>query len=304
MSIKILVAYHKKSPLFKNDIVIPIHAGRAVAKVKSKDGVISDQDFEWLMKNMIGDDTGENISELNRDLNEWTVLYWAWKNYDKLGNPDYIGLCHYRRFFELPVLKHKRFGDYLNKHGYSQENFDTIFKKYEFIYGHATPPAPQVGFDGWQKAVELSQKYHPLLYKEYLNFRKEMKFYCNNMFIMKKEDFFNMCKECFPVAFDFIKKDKKKVMNLVYPNPSPSLQKAIDENGGWYPRSTSYMMEYISSFYFTYLRNKRKSLVLHKKQFAYWPFYKNILALNKEYIQGRKCKILTVLGLKIILKRK
>ena len=62
MSIKILVAYHKKSPLFKNDIVIPIHAGRAVAKVKSKDGVISDQDFEWLMKNMIGDDTGENIS--------------------------------------------------------------------------------------------------------------------------------------------------------------------------------------------------------------------------------------------------
>ncbi len=302
-SIKILVAYHNKAQLFKNDIVVPIHAGRAVAKVKSKDGTISDQDFKWLMDNMIGDDTGENISELNRDLNEWTVLYWAWKNYDKLGNPDYIGLCHYRRFFELPIFKRKLFADFLNKHGYSQENFNAIFEKYDFIYGHPNPPNPHISFDGWQKAVQLSSKYHPLLYKEYLNFQTENKFYCNNMFIMKKEDFFKMCEECFPVAFDFIKKDKKSTMKLVYPNPMPYVQKLMDENGGWYPRSTSFMMEYISGFYFMYLRHRTRSLMLYKKQFVQQPFYKKVLSLENEVIQGKKHKVLRILGFEIVFKK-
>lgn len=65
----------------------------------SKDGEISKEDFEWMCGNMIGDDTGDNISHLNRYFCELTGIYWAWKNYDKLGNPDYIGFMHYRRHF-------------------------------------------------------------------------------------------------------------------------------------------------------------------------------------------------------------
>ncbi|MBO4779497.1 MAG: DUF4422 domain-containing protein, partial [Selenomonadaceae bacterium] len=57
-----------------------IHAGHAVAKEK----------FGYL-----GDDTGENISALNRYLNEITALYWMWKN----TRHAIIGLNHYRRFF-------------------------------------------------------------------------------------------------------------------------------------------------------------------------------------------------------------
>ena len=57
-----------------------LHAGHATATEK----------FGYL-----GDDTGDNISALNRYLNEITALYWMWKN----TRHAIIGLNHYRRFF-------------------------------------------------------------------------------------------------------------------------------------------------------------------------------------------------------------
>ncbi|EHU8946558.1 DUF4422 domain-containing protein, partial [Campylobacter coli] len=110
--VKILVGYHKPAVLLKDDILTPIHLGRALATQASKDGEMSKEDFEWMCENMIGDDTGDNISHLNRYFCELTGIYWAWKNYDKLGNPDYIGFMHYRRIFDfcseslnLPISK-------------------------------------------------------------------------------------------------------------------------------------------------------------------------------------------------------
>ena len=56
-----------------------IHAGRALGK-----------DFGY-----IGDDSGDNISELNPYINEMTAIYWIWKH----TNHSVVGLAHYRRFF-------------------------------------------------------------------------------------------------------------------------------------------------------------------------------------------------------------
>lgn len=39
---------------------------------------------------MLGDDTGENISEKRESFCEFTVQYWAWRNIEA----DYYGLCH------------------------------------------------------------------------------------------------------------------------------------------------------------------------------------------------------------------
>jgi hypothetical protein len=97
--VKMLVCYHKPAHLLKDDVFVPMHLGRAVATQASKDGTVNSDDLRWMMDNMIGDDTGKNISVLNRRFIETTASYWAWKYYAKLGNPDYIGLCHYRRLF-------------------------------------------------------------------------------------------------------------------------------------------------------------------------------------------------------------
>lgn len=88
-SITIAVACHKPAPVIKNAVMTPIHAGRALAR--------PEDDPEGVLAAMLGDDTGENISTRNPYFSEMTVTYWAWKNYEKLGNPEYFGLAHYSR---------------------------------------------------------------------------------------------------------------------------------------------------------------------------------------------------------------
>ena len=80
--IKILVAQHKEAEVFHNEVYIPIHVGKALSKTEL--GILCD-------------DTGDNISHLNPYFCELTAQYWAWKNMHDL---EYIGLCHYRRYFQ------------------------------------------------------------------------------------------------------------------------------------------------------------------------------------------------------------
>lgn len=88
--VKILVGYHKPAVLIKNEILTPVHLGRALNLCD-----------EWLNEFAIGDNTGDNISFKNYHYAEMTGIYWAWKNLEKLGNPDFIGFFHYRRLLDL-----------------------------------------------------------------------------------------------------------------------------------------------------------------------------------------------------------
>lgn len=63
------------------------------------------------------DDTGEQISIKNDRFCELTAMYWMWKNDH---HSQYVGLCHYRRYFKFS----NQFSDYWK----SQYNVDTISK--------------------------------------------------------------------------------------------------------------------------------------------------------------------------------
>ncbi len=98
-SIKIFVSYHKKYPIFCSKEIIPIHLGRSIAGLETKDGKISSKNKKWLLENLIGDNTGENISSENRKYCELTAQYWVWKHLDLISDAKYIGFMHYRRHF-------------------------------------------------------------------------------------------------------------------------------------------------------------------------------------------------------------
>lgn len=120
--LKIFVSYKFKHPILENEIVTPIQTGRA----------ISDEIFD----EMIGDDTGDNISDKNSRYCELTAQYWVWKNYGSIGNPDYVGFMHYRRQFIFDEnLKHSR---YLWLPG---TNFYYVKKMYKGYMKHFSPNA-------------------------------------------------------------------------------------------------------------------------------------------------------------------
>jgi hypothetical protein len=64
--------------------------------------------------NYIPDNSGDNISDLNKYYAELTGEYWAWKN----TNARIIGFCHYRRYFakgfSMKILSKQDILDYLN----------------------------------------------------------------------------------------------------------------------------------------------------------------------------------------------
>lgn len=187
--LKILVACHKPAVLPPEGFYIPIHAGRKGAENK-----LSADDWHWMLQNTRGDDTGDNISGLNPHLAEMSAVYWAWKNYSDIGNPEYIGLCHYRRYFKIP------------------ENFLNILPQYDII-AHTESSTP-TNYGQYSKfhnieyfnlALNLLQNKFPGYSLSAQKYLQTSKGYFCNMAIMKKELFFNYCHFIFELLLELEK---------------------------------------------------------------------------------------------------
>ena len=203
---KILVLYHKNAPVVKNDTFVPIRIGAALAE----------QEEDWC-KDMLSDMTGDNISALNHTYNELTAIYWAWKNFDQLGNPDHIGIAHYRRFF---IFEKRKYAYYEQKE--IDDNFlqtikadnltDNTFLDYDFI-----APMPNVRksvFDNYcsahhkddiMLALRLILDLRPDMYEAAKKYVAGKAAFFYNMFVFSREDFFSYCEFMFGILDEFTK---------------------------------------------------------------------------------------------------
>lgn len=151
--------------------------------------------------NILRDDTGDNISDLNQNFCELTALYWIWKN----STEDIVGLCHYRRFFsnrwlvddEKYFLQHDDIEQSLNGGGVS---IILPRKKYGMqtnsMFGKA--PSPR-DMDFVRKTIDEKFPEYADAYSIYLKLHSSFLY---NMLICKKEYFDEYCKWLFTIIFD------------------------------------------------------------------------------------------------------
>ena len=109
--IKIFVSHRidLDSETIDNPLFIPVRCGAVYDKRENV--------------TMLGDNTGDNISEKRNSFCELTVQYWAWKNV----KADYYGLCHYRRYLSFS----ENIFSNLNEKGLISESYISDCKKYQ-----------------------------------------------------------------------------------------------------------------------------------------------------------------------------
>lgn len=152
---------------------------------------------------MYFDSMGDNISKKNPNYCELTGMYWIWKHAEVI--PEFIGLCHYRRFFLKSNIKHDMF--LLN-----EKAVNDIFRKYDVIVPNKLCFHTSVyeeyykGGVGRKKDLDaligIIENRHPEYTRTMHEFLESHKgFYCN-MFVMRKKDFVRYCEWLFGILFE------------------------------------------------------------------------------------------------------
>ena len=181
-TVEIYTVYHKPWKIYQNDIVIPIHAGRALNTERARP----------LLNKMIGDDTGDNISIKNQNYSELTALYWMWKN----SKADYVGLMHYRRYFNLtpPVPSEHPCKEILCFLGLEADNIKKIMSDYDVIVTSYDLDMPQYNYysrwhfvENLDLVIDHIRRNYPAEAAVIDKVMMSKHFVAYNMFIAKKE---------------------------------------------------------------------------------------------------------------------
>ena len=250
-SVEIYVVYHRPAPLVKNEVLIPIRAGKAL---KTKEG-------EEITDEMIGDDTGFHISDKNDRYSELTALYWIWKN----SKADIVGLMHYRRFLELnpeelsiPENNNEMDGFY----GLRKENVLAYMKKYDIIvpYKWGTNVGNNL-YEHYRASHYIEDLYivmryikhkYPEMSRALEEYVKQGQWTGTNLFIAKKEVIDKYCEWLFDILFS-VDEDLAVDHSLFdheirFNNATPEYQR----------RAPGFLAERLFSFWLDYYSDKYK----------------------------------------------
>lgn len=182
-SIKVFIATHKLYGMPKDSLYLPVQAGAAL----------------HMKLPYQSDAQGESISVKNPNYCELTVLYWAWKN----TSADYMGLCHYRRYFkgaDGPIT-----GAELRN---VLKNVDVVLPKprnyfietnySQYIHAHHEEDLIQT--------KRILQEKHPECCEHWDRVMQRTVGHRFNMFIMKEERFHQYCQWLFDILFELEKR--------------------------------------------------------------------------------------------------
>lgn len=203
--LQILVAQHKQSDFPQNKNYLPIHVGKALSTIDL---------------HIQGDNTGDNISEQNPYFCELTAIYWAWKNLPK--DTRYVGLCHYRRFFDFHKQSKPHFANH-ETHERELQHFNIDVPPYvieALKNDKIILPKPHVHnlssfleYSMWHNGLDMKTLYE--IVKQESPFYapsfekvifKENIVYPFNMFIMPRHWFDSYCSWLFHILFELQKK--------------------------------------------------------------------------------------------------
>ena len=190
MDLKVLVATHKKYWMPEDACYLPLHVGRE-----------GKNDLGY-----VGDNTGDNISNKNANYCELTGLYWAWKNL----NCEYIGLCHYRRYFAKKEKVRDKKERIMGAHDYESllEKYDVILPTKRNYYIETV--RSQYEHAHVKSDLDTVKQVIDELYPDYSNafevVMNRRRLHILNMFVMKKSLFDEYCKWLFTILFEVEKR--------------------------------------------------------------------------------------------------
>ena len=184
--IALFVCAHKEDPNTRtNGCYIPVQAGRAI--------------HPNINLGFLTDDTGDNISGKNSQYSELTVLYWAWKNWHR---SDIMGLCHYRRYFQMDISKVE---ETLRKYDMITVKSGFMASKRERARNLMLMTSQEDFYIFSDTFLKMYPEYEEAFMEYFYNSRKSYPF---QMFVATRKVFHDYCEFLFPVLFEIEKKIK------------------------------------------------------------------------------------------------
>lgn len=240
---------------------------------------------------MLHDDDGENISDLNPMYCELTAQYWAWKNLEA----DYYGFCHYRRYFNFSNTDYKEdsYGNviepYIDDHMIEKYSLDEntmrkvieendiivterkdlrkIGQGYESVLSQYED-APLLH----KKDIYTIQKIIKKLYPEFDKYVAEhlsghVSSFCN-MYILKKNIFFDYCQWLFSILKEFCKQT----------DMSQYSTEAL--------RTPGHLSERLFGIYYLYLLDKNPNIKVKQLQCVFFEHTGKVVPLKPAFSQN------------------
>lgn len=186
---------------------------------------------------------------------EGCQMRWLWKHQETL--PDYVGFCHYRRYFDEfeydldcviglvekcgAVIKSRYFHKCLYNSGYRTNKFTMINRH---------------GKNKAKSLIDIVAKSSNIEYVRLFNEMLDESYYnpCN-LFIMKREDFIEMCDIVFSILDEFdrvnsFSNNKDVRVSVLKSYIIDDLNKAADIS--WHNRLQGFLLEWLTSAFYKY----------------------------------------------------